>query len=410
MNKATRPLYCGASLCLLIPQAFGQEAIYNAAAGTLPQEGFPPSTPIEDILFEWGPVRARPRIGVGTMYDSNIRLRPRGEGVDSDFILTIAPGISVGLGDLLEREGNLLGLDYAATLAFFKTHNDLDSVNHNLSFIGQWHPPKLRLRLQHVYDSAEGAVRDVGDYTSWEINTTTLSGLYDYSEKLLFGMDAVQSINDWASELNSYNQWRLEGYADWKFAPKTSAGLGLGARWRTADMAPDMAAERVTLRASYAPGAKRTISAAFGYEFQQWDEGDSPDPTPILSVSGTYEFSEKTTFFLEGHRHNDTSVNPSFAGDNVTLTGFSMGAMQLISPKLRARAGVGYEFADYGDGLASTTEDREDSYVPVRAELVWNIYKSLAASLVYTFRYNSSSVNAYDFEAHQTGIRFDYSF
>lgn len=387
----------------------GQEPIYQTAQVNVPEEAALNGPSPQEMPLQWGPLQLRPRASAGALYDSNIQLHPSGTR-QADEVFTLAPGITLGLGDLRDREGNFLALDYTATFLLFADNGRFDGVDHNLNLVGQWSAAKLTLKLEQDYQSAEGGVRDVGELANWELYTTKLNGRYAASELTTVGLDASQVISDWQQQLLSYKEWQVRGLADYQLTPKVTTGLGVGGRWRHSQDNPNMTAEQVTGRASYQVTAKTLLDGSAGVEFEQFDRGQDPDPIPIFSLSGAYQPVERTTLILEAHRQTQATINPNFIGQQETLTGFSAAVRQRFQGKLAANLGFGYEFADYGAVETGVATTRRDNYVFVRTGLDYTLNDNWSFGVFYTFRNNDSSLDRYTFAAHQVGLSVDYRF
>src|SRR5438093_10960315 len=85
------------------------------------------------LVYSIGSVRVRPHAAVAEQYNDNIFYRSSHTNsvsrfpVESDFITTISPGVSVQLG---RREANHLTLDYTMDQSWYLDHRDEGQSDH----------------------------------------------------------------------------------------------------------------------------------------------------------------------------------------------------------------------------------------------------------------------------------------
>src|SRR2546428_2106356 len=68
------------------------------------------------------------RLQVRGVYDDNINLSHFDRV--SDYYFAIEPAITIGYGDIVERQGNYIRLDYAPSIFLFVNHPDSNAVQH----------------------------------------------------------------------------------------------------------------------------------------------------------------------------------------------------------------------------------------------------------------------------------------
>jgi hypothetical protein len=395
------------TLSAMVTAGHAQESLYRTE---LPAEAQVLTGPEgAERFFNWGVFKLRPQATVSAAYDDNVTLRPRDE-LD-DFFFALTPGVVLGVGDLQQQLGNLVLVRYTPSYLAFLEHDEFNALNQEAAFAGQLQTPKLTVRLDQTYQDLEGGVKEVGDWAERQLNLTRLTSRYAYSEKTAFGINGRQSMNHW-EDLTSYNEWAVEGFADYSLSPKLTTGLGTGALWRDAEDSPNLVAEQVLARASYYLSGKILLNASAGLEFRQFQGGVEQGPGLIYLLSGAYRPLENTTLTLQSYRRDQVSIDPVFFGQNLITTGVTIGARQRFLEKYTAGVSAGYENADYEAVQENVRATREDDYFLVNGLLEANFTEKWTAGIYYQFRINESSLPAdrYDFDNHQIGVRTTYKF
>src|SRR5258707_263928 len=120
IDARPRKLWAGAAMgilgVLLVAGGAAHSAEYDAM-------GIQPTNDWSSVQFlKWGPFDVHPTASASVLYDDNIYINTS-TNVQSDFIWVTTPGVVVGLGDYLARQGNLLLFHYMPSFLFFTEHN-----------------------------------------------------------------------------------------------------------------------------------------------------------------------------------------------------------------------------------------------------------------------------------------------
>ena len=375
---------------VLTPFGFAQED-----DGTLP------------ALASLGPLDFNATLFVRSVYDDNIFLAPSNLK-EHDIITSVAPGVQVRYG---EKGYASAQLDYTPTFQFFKDHSNNDAINHDARFQIEKTFTRLTLGVSQSFtrisDSQIGVTKTFAPKRlEQDTYATRLLAKYDFSDKTSFEVNGRISVLDFATGgLISSKEYSNDDWLNYKATEKvtTSAGLAFGFLDLSGGL-PSQTYERVLGRISYAAAAKLQFRATGGVEVRQIGGGRSDQVLPIFSVGATYKPRESTTFTLDAAR-SQTYATQS-AGQNVTSTGFSAEARQVILRKLSVYAGGGYYTTDY------VGSNRVDDYYTLKYGVDYKLTRRVTLGAFHMYRDNVATGTgvAGTFRNHQFGVQASAAF
>ena len=88
--------------------------------------GLPPKPEVSQPL-KYGPFDVLYGVRGSMVYDDNIYISTNKQ---SDVIWTVAPDVTLGLGDYREQAGNFLSLDYTPNVILFTDQSRNDAIDH----------------------------------------------------------------------------------------------------------------------------------------------------------------------------------------------------------------------------------------------------------------------------------------
>ena len=224
-----------AAIAALVPSSMAQIANMDPA----PQNVF--ATEHEESLAKFlnaGPVSVRPHFNTTAYYDDNLTLK-NGPELE-DFVWRLSPGALFGIGEFRGDKGNYLSLDYTPTAAIYSKYHEYSSLDHHVAFDVGWKLAKLTLGVGQSYEIANGKQIEASGLVEQESYVTDLTAQYDLSEKTSFELNGRQMLIDSTDrvirgrdiQLNSINEWDVEGWGDYKVTEKVSVGAGAIFGWR----------------------------------------------------------------------------------------------------------------------------------------------------------------------------------
>lgn len=427
MDKSIRTAvnfcYISAAITALIPAASAQVANLDSA----PQNVF--ETEREESLAKYlnlGPVSVRPHLNASANYDDNLTLKDGPEL--EDFIWRISPGALFGMGEFRDK-GNYVTLDYTPTAAFYTKYSEYNSLDHLVDFNVGWKMSKLTLGVGQSYEISNGKQIEASAFVEQESYVTKLTSLYEISEKTSAELNGRQMLIDSTervikgrdNQLNTINQWDIEGWGNYKQSEKLTLGAGVIVGWRDiraydnnpddlvgAPKSPNQTFQQIAVRSTYEVSEKVDVGGSVGLYFSQFEDGDSKSPTLVFDVNGSWQPLERTFLSAEAYRRDFPSY--SSAGQNYIATGFRVSARQVFMDKYSASVATGYENSDYSNDGAGAGVDRTDNYFWIRPSLNYEFNERVNAGVFYQFRTKSSDNDAFDYTNNQLGVFSNYRF
>ena len=417
LRTAVNFCYISAAIAALVPAASAQIANLDSA----PQNVFEKER--EESLAKYlnlGPVSVRPHLNVSTYYDDNLTLKSGPEL--EDFVWRISPGALFGMGEFRDK-GNYVTLDYTPTAAFYTKYSEYSSLDHLVDFNFGWKMSKLTLGVGQSYEISNGKQIEASAFVEQESYVTKLTSFYEFSEKTSAELNGRQMLIDSTErvikgadkQLNTINQWEIEGWGNYKQSEKLTLGAGVIVGWRdiigyTAAKTPNQTFQQISVRSSYEVSEKIDVSGSVGVFFSQFEDGDSKSPTLVFDASGSWQPLERTLVSAEVYRRDFPSY--STAGQNFIATGLRVSVRQSFLEKYSASIATGYENSDYSNDGDTDGADRSDDYFWIRPSVNYEFNERVNAGVFYQFRTKSSDApaDAYDYSNNQLGIYTNYRF
>ena len=385
------------------------------AQSTEPTEGLPEEVPtspaVEDIsghpfwladLLERG---SPLHIGftAGETYDDNIFISPDKTG---DFLTHISPSFDFEKGDRTAPNANYLNVYFAPTIFLYENHSNQDRTDFDADVFYQYQWTRLTLGLEQHYQHLTDASIDIGNLADRDVYTTIASGNYVYNGKLGFFGTATMRITSYqnGSDVDT-NEWIVDAYALYQFAPKLS--LGIGPRIGFVDIigAPNEDYQDLLFHLTYNPEGKINATLSGGVEHLQY-QGNTPDHLlPIFDLTANYSPRDGTSISLSASRQSLSSYD--IAGENYLDTSVQVGFSQRFLEDFYFKLSAGYTIADYEFGsLQLSGLKRNDDYYFANIGVEWDPKDWLKVNASYqrsedhsTFAQNSFNDNQIDIEA-----------
>jgi hypothetical protein len=370
--------------------------------GVLPPM-FTPQPPSEP-LAQWGPVQFRPHLLYRFLYGDGIPAQP-GQHLTT-AINEIYPGILINL-------GSHWNLDYTPTLRFYSNRQFQDTTDQAVTLAGGTVFRDWTFGFSQSYASSSQPLIETGAQTDLEVFSTSLSARYPMNSVLTLDLGASQTFSyvdqTVAGEaLTDSKTWLTQDWLDYQFAPKISAGVGVGFGYDNLSVGTDMTFEQLQGRVTWRPGEKLSLLVSAGVEDLQFVDAHLPDVVePIFGVTVSYQIFEATALSLAAAR----TVNPSFFENQITKnTTVAAGLRQRFFENFYLEVGGGYEFSGYSASASGADVNREDNGVFANVKLSTLIWKRITAAAFYVYTENSSSQSRFDVSSSQVGFELGYHF
>lgn len=362
---------------------------------------------ILDSLLTYGPFEIRPHVAGAVVYDDNIRISRTDQ--QEDVILNFAPGVLIGVGEYRSGGGTFLSLDYTPSFFVYAEHDENSTVDHAVTFAGQYAFTKLTLGLSQTYQASSGGLVEAGDRIDRRVYVTTLTSRYNYSHKTSFEVNFRQTISEFDGlAVSGYNEWVNQDWVNYALSDKVTVGVGATFGIRDVRGSANETFEQALVRAGYKLTEKVDVTASAGGEFRQFQGGESNDPAFVFSFGGVYRPRAGTELALEAFRQDQASVVAR--SQNFVATGVRGSIRQKMLRKFALGLGYGFQHASYRGTEAGVTTDREDEYWYVGPEVGCQINEHWNAGVFYQFRENTSNDSRFNFQNNQVGLRSAFRF
>ena len=381
-----------------------------------------------------------PHLSLTSLYDGNVFLSEKGQ--ESDFILSISPGVTARLGN--DQTALYLLADYTFGAVFFTQNAEENSFNHNGRLKLDYKGSRLSLGLNLSVENDTGTSIDATDRVNRTAYRVGAESHFQYSEKFSFDLNADYR-RSYYEDLIGSEDYAVQSYANYHYSPKLSIGLGVGASSTRVEEGRSQDSETFTLRANWVATGKLTVEGSLGVGFYQFSDGGSDSINPVASLSATYVATGKLTFSgnfglgVNRYASSGSSLSPTyglgavwavwqgtditfdvhrrifnsvvFTDQNYTSTGLMIGLRQQLGIRFVAFVTAGYENLSYtsaGEGVEAT---REDDYIFARFGLQWHAFSRCSFGVFYEFSQNSSGgQNARDFRRDRMGAQMSIAF
>jgi hypothetical protein len=396
------------------PSAGGKE-IYGAGAAisSVPKR------------FQWGV-----RLTIRGVYDDNILLSHFDR--ISDWYVAIEPAITIGYGNIVERDGSYIRLDYAPSIFLYIDHSDDDVVQHLIRLEGQTHLGRLTLGLSQDVQILHGSHLDtstldasaiaiagsinagVNGRTHVDIYRTSVGATYDLSDKTFLSSSFHYVVNDFNTLISS-DEIYGNLFFNYKYSPKLAFGIGGGGGFNTVDIGPDQTFEQGLLRVQYQLTGKISLNASAGVEVRQFGDDNgfgsrSDRVSGVYEIGAVYQPFDGTVITLRG---SSRVLNSAIVADSDFLaTNILLGVRQRLLQRVYLGFTAGYEHADYFptvngvDGNAS----RDDDYFLIEPAVDVMVTRWFTVGAYYLYRTNDSAIARFDYYENQVGVRASFTY
>jgi hypothetical protein len=344
------------------------------------------------------------RVTARATYDDNIFIQEK--NAKSDLILSVAPGFSLGYGDVAERKDAFIVLSYDATAYFFTDHPNLNSVDHDASLRGQWSGSKLTLGSFVAFHDLTGTNNETADRVNRKLYEAGITATYTMSEVTTLGAELNESVSDYANYLDT-QETALRLWADHNVSVLTKVGLGVTLGQVDVSEGSSQTYEQLLLRVNYAAGSKVDLGLQVGGELRQIESGHA-QATPVFSLQATYSPYDLLKVRLNGYRRVQPSIIDS--GANTVTTGVGLDFSYRFLERFELNAGGAYERAAYESLDGGKSRARTDNYYLLRASLSYALRENIGAGVFYQFRTNDSTASDHSFDNQQVGFDMAVSF
>jgi len=370
--------------------------------------------PSDVLYYSKGPVSLRPQLGLTEAYNDNIFYSSK-ENEKADLVSTISPGFNLDLGRL---EDNHLFLTYEYDQVLYADNTRLNTSQHLLDFATKLEGARLRLEgsdsIHFLSNLIGGGERSsIGDRN---VDSTTYSDnytlTYEISPKTSAYLGGNYSATDYEEGIGLYDVNTLTGTAGFGFKAFPNLAFFGEIYYGQQAVEPNFAGPKGP-HADFVGGflgargnftERLTGTLKLGYEDREFSDGTPTPSAPVVEISLTEKFTEKTSLSLAYARRTQSSVQ--FAAYSYTSDQASIELAQALgnTGKLEARVGSAFSMNEYEQ--TPTFAQRTDSYWSGYANLTYHIQTWLKATLGYDYQnFGSDAAGVIDYDVNRVTLR-----
>jgi hypothetical protein len=369
------------------------------------------------------------RLGGRFVYSDNINASS--EDPVEDFYVSLEPGVSIGLGDVPERKGNYIRLDYSPNALLYFENSEFNTLSHFIHLEAVAHFGKLTLSLFQDVNLLEGVNsnfespnnfgdqnrdrdrfrgnRDISGRNTVEIYSTNAIAKYDFTEKAWMTGAFHYTLTDYEDVFRT-ELYSGDLFFDYKVTPELTVGVGgAGGVVNHDDPTIDEQFQEARTRFTFDLPKKININGSLGLEFRQLGrDAEEGYVAPIIEANVSFEPADGTRITINA-RHR-TLVSNALEGQHFTITGANVGLRQRITERIDFDVKSGYEQASYASVMPGVEAMRRDEYFFVEPSLEWRITDKWNAAIYYIHRENVTNLQPFGFAENQVGLRTSISF
>ena len=373
--------------------------------------------------FQWGV-----RLTVRGVYDDNIFLSHFDR--QSDWYVAIEPAITIGYGNIVERQGSYIRLDYAPSIFVYIDHDDSTAAQHLIRLEGQAGFGRLLLGLSQDVQLLNGghldrsgldasAVSIAGSInaatngtTDAQLYETNFSGSYDLSDKTFISGGVIYRRQDFNTLISS-DEFLGNLFFNYKYSPRLAFGIGGSGGFRTVDLGPDETFEQGLLRVQYQATGKIAVNASAGVEVRQFDSFNgfssrSDRVSGVYEIGATYQPFDGTMITLRGSSRVLSSATVAF--NDYVATNILLGVRQRMLQRVYLGFTAGYEHADYLETVPGLDIKRTDDYFLIEPAVDVMVTRWCTVGAYYLYRTNDSPIQRFDYYENQFGMRASFTY
>lgn len=374
--------------------------------------------PAEMLLIQKGPMALKPQFELSQTFNDNITFRE--EDPEADLYSTISPGLTVQVGD---KTLNYLDFTYFYDRVEYWDRSDLSANQHRAAFVVFLEKSRLLLEGRDEFKrlaSPIGGGISIGGLKVERISWVDQYRLtYDLSEKTAPYLEVLHSTSDYESGVRLYDSLTLMGTLgfEYKAFSRTSffgevyygmtesdPNAGAMQDYPTADFVGGF----VGVRGNFTDQLSGTAKA--GYEYRWYREDNINSSAPVVELSLTERFSERTSLnasYSRRQRESVQFVRSTYTSDNIALN-----LLQHIGNEGRFRVNVNglYSRSDY-EGTSQATRDRNDDLLAAGLTISYDIKLWLRVFGSYDFEHlDSSEPSVEDYSANRVTLGLELGY
>jgi hypothetical protein len=377
--------------------------------------------PSEMLLIQKGPTALKPQLEVSQTYSDNITYRE--EDRESDFITTVSPGLSFQAGS---QTFNFIDFTYFFDRVQYWDNDSLSANQHRANLTLRFEKSRFLLEgvdeFKNLSSPLGGGISVRGAEIERFVWIDIYKLTYDFSDKTAVYLEALHSSTDFDADslrasdpdIRLYDAYTLIGTLGFEYKAFSRTSFFGEAYYGLTDTDGNGLSPGSVPMAEYPTanfvggfvGARGAFTEQLfgmvkgGYEYRWYSGDDQSSAAPVVSVSLTERFTERSTLsigYTRSQRESAQFVGSTYVNDSVSLN-----YMQHLAADGRLRANLmgSYSLADYVDDETSDdpsdnlANGRLDQLVNAGLTFTYDIKLWLRAYASYDFEYLDSTLDS----------------
>lgn len=327
---------------------------------------------------------------------------------DTDIVLALAPSLTIRYPELATPQSGF-ELNYTPIYNRYLLNPSFSTLDHSATFSAAKSFPRIDALLRHTFKKETDIYFEDGERTEELSFNTYVDVVYPISEKLKYTLTPSHSRRDYErGNLFGITTWALANNLDYELSPKTTIGAIITPGIRELHEVDSSTFERVQAKISYFPSPKLTLAASAGATFWQTSNRGT-EAHPILSLAGSYTFSEKTSFQLGITRLDDLSAVRT--NQSHITTQFATQLRYNFSQKLSSTVSLGYRITEYFvTGPSTSAAGGETTGITSGLSFDYALNEHWSGAVFWRYWNNELTVVNDSFTRNRVGISITYKF
>ena len=376
----------------------------------------------------------KPGLVTKAYYDNNVFLQH--ENQRSSGVLDVGAGLAYALGDYKNQQNSYLDLSYEAVGILYSSITGSDYLTQAANLRLQYAWDKFRILWTSSYGMLGGPNRDIGNFATQTILYNALAFQYLMTEKtrLIVGLEQNSSI--YAGSNNSSYEQLVKLRADHQMTEKTILGLVGAVGSNPTEGSPTRYFEEVGTRFKYQLAHKVAFRINVSALANQWPTSGQSNVTPVGDLQFDFNpFARPgdhsraqieadqslmnlpralpgfggSDFTLAFYRHYQNSAAQVQANSYFMATGVLISANKTIGRFFTSWI-VGYENDQFYSDSSSNSKGSYQNYAFVKPAAGYNFLKYYKVQTFFTYRFENSNQQEYNFNGYQIGAEVSASF
>lgn len=411
-------IYCGLLLpCVVVAQTLVRSDLSDLSEGGDPSSGGEPivnmnGVQTDRLIREYkdaaGPVGPRKifagaklitLFSVGEYYDDNIVSSTSGPS-RSDWVTTLTGGLTLVLGDVVERKDSYLLLSYTGTGSVFARNSSEDSYDQDARLVVRYRRPIVMAELTGRFQDLHDATADLGQRQGRRLYGATLVFKDACTDRTTLTGSVDYVYNDYDSGIDT-SDTKMGLACEYSVTGKVTVGVEAVLGRLTIGNDVEEWYEQARFRAGYAPSEKVALEGWCGVEVRERGGRVGTSATPVFSATGKWVPYPDTMLSLNAFRQINASG--SDVGDDFIDTGLQVSVRQAITKRFFLGLDVGYDHADYQQVAGRDSGSRSDDYLTLRASGGYAFVDWFRLLVFYEHRQNDTTRTEFSFNSNRCG-------